>query len=563
MFAINENLIAIESTMRNVRSTRSDHSKARREIRSSLQQLAELDPDSSLSLAQTLNSISSLSRIPQNWYIGVAVIRLLSDTNVFPESSRSQGRLGIVRLIKAGCPNLFDAVIPNEKLQTHEQLPLLGQIHPRACQQLQLLRQPFNSLPDLNGRRQVLLRELNRGPFKPYLNTFDFKAIRSTVASLVQMTADVVDAQGRTLHLSLQRLNETLDDEIHHYSAVPSFLVQDYLLPFLNDLQVASLNLQDAMAQEFQCKVVISENPYEVEKKYPLHIPNSTISISLPLHNTGPGIAQNVRVICIAESCDVTTDDTILGDVEPGEFIFQLILRVTEPTKYLNAEMEVQWTIVGDPIKRSAEFSVVAQCQRDDIDWASLDLQTPYSLEVALHDDFFGRKDALNRIVRRLSPTSMQSSFITGQKRVGKSSLARAVETKLNSNVHGPDYRVLYVECGEIRHASGKETLSALGTTLEDFMLPLLPTPVGWKSRNYSTSLAPLNQLLTLLKNTSPQTRLVIILDEFDEINEDLYRRGELAATFFLNLRTISSKSNIAFVLVGGGTHAICYNLTR
>ena len=43
----------------------------------------------------------------------------------------------------------------------------------------------------------------------------------------------------------------------------------------------------------------------------------------------------------------------------------------------------------------------------------------------------------------------------------------------------------------------------------------------------------------------------VIILDEFDEINETLYRYGELANTFFLNLRTLSSKRNMAFLLVG------------
>ena len=551
MYNINESLIAIESTIRNVGSTRSDHSKARREIRSSLQQLTELKPDSSLSLAQTISSIENLSNIPQNWYIGVALIRLLSDTTVFPESSRSQGRIAIVRLIEAACPNLFKVVIQNEKLQTHEQLQSLSQIHPRACQQLQGLKKTFNSLPELNGRRQVLLRELNRGPFKPYLNTFDFKAIRSTVASLMQMTADVVDAQGRTLHLSLQRLNETLIDELEHYESIPSFLVQDYLLPFLVNLQNVSLNLQDAMAQEFQCHIIISENPYEIEKKYPLHIPDSTITISLPLHNTGPGIAQNVRVICIAENCDVIAEDTILGDIEPGEFIFQPILRVIESTKCLNLEIEVQWSIVGDPTKRTEEFSVFAQCQRDDIDWDSLYLKTPYSLEVALHDDFFGRKDGLNRILKRLSPSSMQSSFITGQKRVGKSSLARAVETNLCSDFHGPAYHVLYVECGEIRHASAQETLSALGTTLEDFILPLLPPHVQWKSRNYSTSLAPLNQLLNLLKKTASQTRIVFVLDEFDEINEDLYRRGELAETFFLNLRTISSKSNIAFLLVG------------
>ena len=61
----------------------------------------------------------------------------------------------------------------------------------------------------------------------------------------------------------------------------------------------------------------------------------------------------------------------------------------------------------------------------------------------------------------------------------------------------------------------------------------------------------PLNRLIELLKKQKPDSRFVVFLDEFDEINESLYRIGELANTFFLNLRTLSSKRNIAFVLIG------------
>ena len=40
-------------------------------------------------------------------------------------------------------------------------------------------------------------------------------------------------------------------------------------------------------------------------------------------------------------------------------------------------------------------------------------------------------------------------------------------------------------------------------------------------------------------------------MDEFDEINEELYRYGDLADTFFLNMRMLASKKNLAFLLVG------------
>lgn len=55
----------------------------------------------------------------------------------------------------------------------------------------------------------------------------------------------------------------------------------------------------------------------------------------------------------------------------------------------------------------------------------------------------------------------------------------------------------------------------------------------------------------TLFQN-SPEKKFVFVLDEFDEIDPDLYRFGALAEAFFSNLRTLSSKQNVAFLLVGG-----------
>ena len=57
--------------------------------------------------------------------------------------------------------------------------------------------------------------------------------------------------------------------------------------------------------------------------------------------------------------------------------------------------------------------------------------------------------------------------------------------------------------------------------------------------------------MLRNIQRLAPESRFVVILDEFDEINEDLYRFGELARTFFVNLRSIASKKNVAFILVG------------
>ena len=212
--------------------------------------------------------------------------------------------------------------------------------------------------------------------------------------------------------------------------------------------------------------------------------------------------------------------------------------------------VEIHWSVVGNAEIHTAEFSVEVEGQRTDLDWRKLSRVQPYSLDVALGTDFYGRRDARKRILRRLEPDAMQSTYITGQKRVGKSSLAHAIQAELeNSQVE--TYRCLYLECGEIIHSSGEETLEEFGHRLETFLCNTLPRSVEWQSGEYSSSLAPLNRLVEQLLTSTPAARFVVILDEFDEINESLYRHGELANTFFLNLRTLSSKRNIAFVLVG------------
>lgn len=49
-----------------------------------------------------------------------------------------------------------------------------------------------------------------------------------------------------------------------------------------------------------------------------------------------------------------------------------------------------------------------------------------------------------------------------------------------------------------------------------------------------------------------PEQRLVIILDEFDELPPGLYQRTSVGESFFLSLRSIASKAGVGCVLVGG-----------
>ncbi len=242
---------------------------------------------------------------------------------------------------------------------------------------------------------------------------------------------------------------------------------------------------------------------------------------------------------------------TNLGDIDQASFFLTLLFSLDAPSDGLEVYVSIEWNVLGKSDTRACDFTVRVLAQRTDLDWNVLSRQQPYSLEVAHDEHFYGRQDALHRMIRRIAPDSMQSCYITGQKRVGKSSLAHAVKAQIMDSWYDGDYHVLYLECGEIRHAAGRDTLRELGQQLESFLSEKLPSHVEWEEKDYSSSLVPLNSLLNLLGKKLPDRRVVIILDEFDEINEELYRYGELASTFFLNLRALSSKPNIAFILVG------------
>lgn len=551
---LNENISQIEKVIHELDGGGINVTVARRRIRASLQNLAQITLDPTLSIADTFEALANGCSHSTKRSVGLITIRLVSCRNVLPQASINKSGRHIMRLIEEGCPDLLsNKVLPNKKAQTHEKLSAISTLHNSACEGLKCLLQPFSNLQDLNGRRQQIMRSLNYGPTKNYLSGFGFDSVSSSVSSLLTLVSKVTQSRDHELQNSMQDLVEIISDDLDQYAHDPTFIVRDYMFPFLKEVQNAAIEMQRTLANQFICQIAVPTNSYRPEKKYPLHVVGTRIQIFVQLTNEGPGTAQNLLAFCIADHCDVLAEETKLGNILSGQFMLPLNFQVTEPRESIELFAEIKWRVVGDPNIHTREFSVTVEGQRTDLNWGELSLHQPYSLEVAVGDDFYGRKDTVNRILRRLSSNSMQSCYITGQKRVGKSSLARAVQSKIKvlNGANSDLYKVLYLECGEIRHASGKETLKALGTRLEQFLSDSLPRSSDWTKMDYSSSLAPLNRLIDQLLDVSSNSLFVVILDEFDEINESLYRYGELANAFFLNLRTISSRRNIAFVLVG------------
>jgi hypothetical protein len=106
---------------------------------------------------------------------------------------------------------------------------------------------------------------------------------------------------------------------------------------------------------------------------------------------------------------------------------------------------EVTWTDFDRSMKsHTASFALHAQ--QGVVDWDLLVRQDPYSLEpVETEHDLVGRKDLLNRLSGTFDSRTVGSAIIRGQKRVGKTSIAKTLGNELSKRNFG----IVFLEQGD------------------------------------------------------------------------------------------------------------------
>src|SRR5439155_6367837 len=130
-------------------------------------------------------------------------------------------------------------------------------------------------------------------------------------------------------------------------------------------------------------------------------------------------------------------------------------------------EVDVSWRNFDLSLAKHRE-SFQFDAQRSDVDWAGLTQRDPYSLEpVTTEAELVGRADILAELVARAQAPSIGSSYLFGQKRVGKTSIVRTVKSHL-SKLRLADYLVIYLEAGDYITGDAKTTIDTLGHTLCD-----------------------------------------------------------------------------------------------
>lgn len=486
----------------------------------------------------------------------ILIVRALSVEGLLPFESDHLLERKIAELVETGFEDQSRSLKLSEKRQTFEKINALKGLHESICANLQVLKKLPSTLDEIDSIKVDIKRALNHSQCSAYLQPYNWTAIKGKIGIICEQITDLVACKDTSYKARFDQFVELCGELKELANSSPSFLNQKYIVPFSEAIDYALHTVKVGVVDQFSCMVEPRRKPPNVaEKRYPLHQEGKLLTITIPFVNNGPGIAIDVTVeLDCGKSNSIALDngEIHLGDIPPGEFAVSFEAMVIKPSRTVDMAIQVSWNQLFS-VSQSIAFDAQLTGQDPSVDWGKLEKLDPYSLEVAEGDKFVGRKAKVQAIGNRLLKSQMSSTYITGQKRIGKTSLAQAVLRYVSANAMPPvTYETCYIEWGEYCAADAAGTVKALGELIYGFLRSHLVQGVDMQTPAFDGSLAPLNAIAKLLESTCPNKRFVIVLDEFDEIHPEMYRYGALAEAFFANLRTLGARKNLAFILVGG-----------
>lgn len=430
----------------------------------------------------------------------------------------------------------------------HEKIPAYISAVTKFDQEFEQALQSLSSLDGVSNHRHRVMKVLNgklgallARPFLPTDIETRLTELFTRVFTYVERQdgLDVLDAYDKVLV------------EIDHFLQVMEDRNSIYSMWFYSGV---GKTLEELVKEDFENNkaaqpATLSIRP--LDKRYPFHLVGQKLEIAFELTNEGPGFAHETRLEIVSDrDLQIIEGNIYVGRIEPGVTrLVEFQAKIKNSVQNAQFLLDVRWQ---DFNRREVnkEFEFALQAQRSDIPWDQLERQDPYSLEPVTNErDLVGRRDVLNRLIATATASQTGSSFIHGQKRVGKTSIARA----LQSHLQDAGIFVVYLEGGDYIEPSAKATVSRLGSSLAraisrlDERLAHAPIP------EFEEAISPLADYVDdQFRRLLPDKRLVIILDEFDELPVDLYAQGAFGNSFFLSLRSLSSRQFLGFVLVGG-----------
>jgi len=278
------------------------------------------------------------------------------------------------------------------------------------------------------------------------------------------------------------------------------------------------------------------------------------VTIALALRNSGRGAAVRLEVRLLPSSEYTLVDETAaLEHLGPGEEA-QVGLRVRPSgVRRFRALFEIRYT---DPRGPDQVESFADAVQLLDTSAEFRNIPNPYVVGTPLRAGsplFFGREDVMTFLLDHLTAAHRNNLVLIGQRRTGKSSLLKQLPLRL-----GTEFLPVYLDGQALGLDPGMPAFlhsiaSEIAFVMEDRGLPIAAPVLEDFAGNPTSHFE--RGFLPEVRRRLGSRPLLLLLDEFEEL-ESSVRRGTLDAAVFPFLRhLIQHSDNLSVVFCG--THRL------
>ncbi|MFA5145366.1 MAG: ATP-binding protein [Candidatus Omnitrophota bacterium] len=480
-------------------------------------------------------------------FVAICLLRMLSANDKFLQKDVN---------FRANVFKLFDNVFLNEvyiKLgilpssQTYEKENRLKDLVPVIESELDALLSSFNNMESLPNFSQRFISIIRSKRAKRIIWPFCPKELLDVrLIGLFRLAKEYFEAKGDKAVQVFEKVKSSFTSFINIADEFGTKYSKNYLGELAKKLRLLIVESFNESPLTKSTNVVIRPSI----KKYPFWAVGKIIKLSFIVENLGPGYAFNVNLGTNSE-IQIDKEKIYLGNLEPGLMTIEIPATINQVSDSVNIKIRLSWNNF-DKTEQIQEFDFKLDGQRSNIKWDEIAKEDPYSLEpISTEGELVGRDEIIRQLKAQAQADSIGSSYVYGQKRVGKTSIVKTLKMQLNK-LHSQDYMAIYLEAGDYIDPDSRNTIKNLGRKIckeikeSDLRFKSLEIPF------FESALSPLSDFLQETLRIVSNLRILFILDEFDELPIELYKRGSIGDAFFQTIRGISNKKSFGFVLVGG-----------
>lgn len=344
---------------------------------------------------------------------------------------------------------------------------------------------------------------------------------------------------------SLEKFRTMVFDFCARDCRQPEWISCRYLFPIVVSLAHA-VSQADMEIRKLRAELVASLE----KQQHPLSAARSSVPLRIRIDNTGDAAAEELCVELEADRKEVTIRkrECRVERVAPGESVWHdASMDIGAAVTAVELSCLFRWS--GSAGEEQLDEQTLKLTAQREVDWTKAG-KNPYTLRsITSPERLVGRDEDIETL--RIGIQAAQSFCITGQKRVGKTSVARVLAEMFRENA---EFVSVYLPLGDCVTSSGVALIHSIcGAILEelenvvDGIVGLnLPTLEEFESDQARHNRAFRKGLERALEGR----KVLCIIDDFDEVAEGLYK-GEGATGLFLWLRGVIDRGSFALVLVG------------